>query len=251
MGQCTSCNRKKIGSGLCNECKMIQDNNLRQHQIESIKANLSIVFDNKIQTLIMNRFGMSEVTSHDRLMIGKLTKAAREEFRILVSGINRVQFEYVVPSANPNSNLGNMDWSQTLEKGHRGITFIDKRAERMNQCYLLAAYKTDIYCGASSALRAGRNEDAARAFEELTLFEEAGRVRKMALQEKNTSRNVSVNMNQLLDQVRQGGLALPYKCPSCGGSIKIDKDFDPDIKVCGYCGTPLDTTVISTMLKNI
>jgi hypothetical protein len=220
-------------------------------RIESIKANLSTVFDEKLQRLIDNRFGMSQISSHDHLMIGKLTRTDREKFRAVVASIDCEHFVYDTPSATGNGNdKGQMDWVRTMESGHGRIRFIDNRAEMMNQYYLKAAYKTDTYCGAAIALRAGRNEDAAKALEELTLFEEAGQVRKKALHEQNTSRNVSVNMNQLLDQVRQGGLALAYKCPSCGGSIKIDKDYNPGMKICGYCGTPLDTTLIASLIHN-
>jgi hypothetical protein len=252
LGQCVRCGRKKFGGGLCNDCINRENLEQKQNRIYSIKANLASAFDDKLQRLIENRFGMTQASSQDRLMLGKLTRDEREKFMTLVSGISTEQFCYEAPSQSGNGiDRGYMDWVRTMEKGHSRIRFADQRAEMMNQCYLKAAYRTDLYCGAAVALRAGRNEDAARALEELTLFEEAGQVRKRALHEQNTSRNVSVNMNQLVDQVRQGGLALAYKCPSCGGSIKIDKDYNPGMKVCGYCGTPLDTTVIASLINNM
>jgi hypothetical protein len=252
MGQCVRCGRKKLGSGLCSDCISREKIEQTQGRIISIKANLAAIFDDKLQKLIDNRFGMSQASSQDRLMLGKLTRVDREQFMHLVSYIDSEYFTYETPSQTGTGiDRGQMDWVRTMEKGHGRIRFADERAGMMNQCFLKAAYKTNLYCGAAVALRAGRNEDAAKAFEELTLFEEAGQVRKKALHEQNTSRNVSVNMNQLLDQVRQGGLALAYKCPSCGGSIKIDKDYNPGMKICGYCGTPLDTTVIASMISNL
>ncbi|HEY3419143.1 MAG TPA: hypothetical protein VGK23_01150 [Methanomassiliicoccales archaeon] len=252
LGKYVRCGRKKLGSGLCSECSSRELMEQRQNRVTSIKANLAASFDDKLQKSIDNRFGMTEASSQDRLTLGKLTRADREKFMNLVAGISTEKFACNVPSqTGAGYERGQMDWIRTMEKGHSNVRFADERAELMNQCYLKAAYKTDVYCGAAIALRAGRNEDAARALEELTMFEEAGHVRKKALHELNTSRNVSVNMNQLLDQVRQGGLALAYKCPSCGGSIRIDKDYNPGMKICGYCGTPLDTSVIASLIQHL
>jgi hypothetical protein len=152
----------------------------------------------------------------------------------LVMGIDAKHFTYQTPSPTGNGyDIGRMDWVLTMEKEHGRIRFASKRAEMMNQCYLKAAYKTDVYCGAAIALRAGRNEDAAKALEELTLFEEADQVRKRALHERNTSRNVPGEHEPAGGPGEAGRPGLVYECPSCGGSIRIDKEFNPGMKICG------------------
>jgi len=45
-------------------------------------------------------------------------------------------------------------------------------------------------------------------------------------------------MNELIDQVGTKGLAIPYRCSSCGATITIDKDSKKEgLKFCSYCGT--------------
>ncbi|MCG7844335.1 MAG: hypothetical protein MIO90_02760 [Methanomassiliicoccales archaeon] len=223
--------------------------------VGSIKNTLPKKFDQIIWEIVNNRFGMSKVTEDDWSMIHKLIITERERFISLVNGITTEQFvsgmRYVPNSKQPENVY--TGWERTLSCLDRSESpsYHDGRASEMNLCVNRAIRRINIYCDAEIAIRAGRFEDAARSYEFLTMYEEAGRIRKMALHERNTSRNVSVNMNQLIDQVRQGGLAFAYKCPSCGGSINIDKDFNPGMKVCGFCGTPLDTSVIASLIKNI
>jgi hypothetical protein len=237
---------------LCSVCRTQEEQLRRNQSIESIKTRLVALFDDRLQSHISNMFGMSSVTAEDRMMIGRLTRGEREEFRVVIAGIDTETFKCSTPSQSSSyPTVTQIEWYTALESGHPPYVKWDIRADRINHLFHQASYKTDLYCHAASSLRAGRHEDAANAFEKLTLFEEAGRVRKMALQEHNTSRNVSVNMNQLIDQVRAGGLALAYKCPSCGGSIRIDKDYNPGMKMCGYSGTPLDMTVMASLLKNL
>jgi DNA-directed RNA polymerase subunit RPC12/RpoP len=51
-------------------------------------------------------------------------------------------------------------------------------------------------------------------------------------------KHITVDMNELIDQISTKGLAIPYKCYSCGATITIDKDSKKDgLKFCSYCGT--------------
>ena len=254
MGQCPRCGRKQLlSSGLCSNCSIAESNERVRRNIEAIRARLPKMFDENLWNVVNRRFGMSGLTEKDWSMIDKLIRNDRQQFILLTSKIESEKFlsgSYYSPDTKKTTQYYS-NWEQTLEINYVSTVTWDNLASQMKACFDRVLSRAETYCTAEIAIRSGRYEDAAKAFEQLTLFEEAGRVRKMALQERNTSRNVSVNMNQLLDQVRNGGLALAYKCPSCGGSIKIDKDFDPGMRVCGYCGTPLDTTVIATMLKNI
>ncbi len=64
-------------------------------------------------------------------------------------------------------------------------------------------------------------------------------------------KNVTYDLNTLIEQLKSGGLVLPYKCPNCGGSIKIDKNYDGRMKMCAYCGSPIDTTLIASILSSM
>jgi len=65
-------------------------------------------------------------------------------------------------------------------------------------------------------------------------------------------RNGSVDVNQLLEKLKAGGLVSVYKCPSCGGSIKISGATSADkLSKCEYCGTILRTDDLVDFMKSI
>ncbi|MCE5261220.1 MAG: hypothetical protein LLG21_04485 [Euryarchaeota archaeon] len=58
------------------------------------------------------------------------------------------------------------------------------------------------------------------------------------LDDQKVIKHITVDMNELIDQVGTRGLAIPYKCQSCGATITIDKDSNKEgLKFCSYCGT--------------
>jgi hypothetical protein len=94
----------------------------------------------------------------------------------------------------------------------------------------------------------GRYEDAAKLCEAFGFFQEAGLAREKA--RLYTVKSVSVNLNDLVERIRTSGLVVPYKCPSCGANLKIDKDSSADgLKFCSYCGTCLDTQSLASILQ--
>jgi len=107
-----------------------------------------------------------------------------------------------------------------------------------------------IYAMEAERLRAaGRLDDAAAEYERLGLLEEAGRLREQA--RTQIVKNINVDVNQLLDQVRREGLVLAYKCPSCGGRLKISGDTGASsLRVCSHCGNTLDVKSIEDFLKH-
>ncbi|MDD1768320.1 MAG: zinc ribbon domain-containing protein [Methanomassiliicoccales archaeon] len=96
--------------------------------------------------------------------------------------------------------------------------------------------------------RAGNYEEAIRSYESLGLYDEAGRVRAKG----SIKKTVVVDLNELVDQLRYGGLVINYKCPSCGASITIDAKSDANgLKYCGYCGTAMDMQVLNDLLNTL
>ncbi|HOE52185.1 MAG TPA: hypothetical protein PKO24_00965 [Methanomassiliicoccales archaeon] len=84
--------------------------------------------------------------------------------------------------------------------------------------------------------KAGNFEKAAVILEKYRFWEEAGRMRR--LDDQKVIKHITVDMNELIDQVGTKGLAIPYKCQSCGATITIDKDSNKEgLKFCSYCGT--------------
>lgn len=96
---------------------------------------------------------------------------------------------------------------------------------------------------------AGRNEDAARIYESLGMWKEAGKARKEA--GSTTIKHVSVNLNDLLDKLREGGLAVPYKCRICGAVMTIDKNSKAEsLTRCAYCGTATNTDALLAIVQD-
>jgi len=74
--------------------------------------------------------------------------------------------------------------------------------------------------------KAGNFEKAAVILEKYRFWEEAGRMRR--LDDQKVIKHITVDMNELIDQVGTKGLAIPYKCQSCGATITIDKDSNKE-----------------------
>ena len=99
--------------------------------------------------------------------------------------------------------------------------------------------------------KAGRFEEAAQEYESVGMFEEAGRVRKQDRVIVVKQTQVSVDLNTLLQQVKDGGMVVVYRCPNCGGNIKISGDTPANgLNTCQYCNTPLKTLDLMEYLKS-
>ncbi len=98
--------------------------------------------------------------------------------------------------------------------------------------------------------KAGRHEDAGRLYEEFGMIDAAGAVRKKGKAQVVT--NISVNLNELLEKLKSGGLVSVYKCPNCGGSIKISGTTSTQkLSKCEYCGTVLQTDDLVNFIRDI
>lgn len=101
---------------------------------------------------------------------------------------------------------------------------------------------------------AGRFEEAAQLYEKAQAWESAGIARRKARTHYETRvvQNVQVNVNALLDRVREEGLVLRYKCPSCGSRIRISSQTSaPSLQRCDHCGSTLDTGATANYLRQI
>lgn len=97
--------------------------------------------------------------------------------------------------------------------------------------------------------KAGNYEKAAVLLEKYRFWEEAGRMRR--LDDQQVIKHITVDMNTLIDQVGTKGLAIPYKCSSCGASITIDKDSKKEgLKFCSYCGTAYNIDDMTKIIQH-
>lgn len=96
--------------------------------------------------------------------------------------------------------------------------------------------------------KAGNFEGSAKIFEAQKLWALAGKAREK--DRIQMVKHVTVDMNQLLDQIGTRGLAVPYKCHNCGASITIDKNSNVSgLKFCSYCGTAYNIEDMSKIVQ--
>jgi DNA-directed RNA polymerase subunit RPC12/RpoP len=104
---------------------------------------------------------------------------------------------------------------------------------------------------ASNIERAGRPLDAADIYEKkLKMYDKARVLRERDKQVTIKSTNVSLDLNQLLQQVKDGGIVAVYRCPHCGGKLKVDKNVDiTKLKICEHCGSEIESMDLADFLK--
>lgn len=102
--------------------------------------------------------------------------------------------------------------------------------------------------GAINFEKAGNFESAAKIYEQNKLWSLAGKVREKT--RVQTVKHVTVDMNQLIEQIGTRGLAIPYRCHTCGASITIDKNSSVSgLKFCSYCGSAYNIEDMSKIVQ--
>jgi len=90
-------------------------------------------------------------------------------------------------------------------------------------------------------------DEAIVIYDKYELWEDAGRCRKKQKETVTTHKHIHVDANDLFDQIRTQGLAVPYKCPNCSGTLKIDGK--KKLTECPFCGTELDIETLNDFVK--
>jgi DNA-directed RNA polymerase subunit RPC12/RpoP len=114
--------------------------------------------------------------------------------------------------------------------------------ERLSNCIRLIVVK--------HLVTARRFEDAAKLYEKLGMYEEAGKVRAKGGEISVKRTEVSVDLNTLLREVKEGGIVVVYRCPNCGGKVKVSKETSVDsLKYCEHCGSKIETMDLAEFLR--
>jgi len=105
---------------------------------------------------------------------------------------------------------------------------------------------------AQNLIRCGRILDAARVFEELKLYDKARELREKDRRIIIKKTDISVNLNALLQQVKDSGLVAVYRCPHCGGNLKIGKSTSLEsLRTCEHCGSEVETMDLVDFLEKV
>jgi DNA-directed RNA polymerase subunit RPC12/RpoP len=96
-------------------------------------------------------------------------------------------------------------------------------------------------------------EKAAELYEKWGMYESADKARAINNASNSfTIKNIALNLNKLIQQLREGGIATTYRCPSCGASINISGETSAEsLRFCNYCGTTLKTTDLVDFVQRI
>ncbi len=104
---------------------------------------------------------------------------------------------------------------------------------------------------AQHLILAERHEDAARTYERIGMWKEAGETRRMA-QRQQVVTQVHINVNDLFDQLRKMGLSASYTCPVCRSPSTITGDTRPDaLSKCQYCGSIIRQTDLIDAISKV
>lgn len=97
----------------------------------------------------------------------------------------------------------------------------------------------------------GRFLDAAEIYEKhMRLYEKARALREKEKQVTIRKIDVSVDLNEMIRQVRESGIVVVYRCPHCGGKLKIGGDTSvSSLKTCEHCGSEIETVDLADFLK--
>ena len=123
---------------------------------------------------------------------------------------------------------------ETLASGFRIVN-----REKLLDSELMRRFRMQLHIKQAENLeKAGRYEDASRIYELYGMYEKAGQLRQKQKQVVVKQTVVSVDLNSLLQQIKDGGIVVVYRCPHCGGNLKIGKEATIEsLKVCPYCSS--------------
>jgi hypothetical protein len=100
--------------------------------------------------------------------------------------------------------------------------------------------------------RVGRPLDAAVEYEHLKMYDKARQLREKDKQVIVKQTTIALDLNALLNQVRNEGLVAVYKCPNCGGNLRINKESTASsLRICVHCGKEIHAMDLTDFLKTV
>ncbi|MEM2463553.1 MAG: hypothetical protein QXY07_02595 [Candidatus Bathyarchaeia archaeon] len=278
MGSCPNCGRKVgffskdnchvCGKTVCPECEIplfkvgdasAKSSRLKPEYVVKVCSEECFTsFLNEIKTIINQNEIFSTYLTLDETYITEALKRAyvtylraRKDNKLLKSIFILVNFWY-------ERNRLYLEWPllTTEYKNYSTLLY-----EELYKHFFELKWKEEeakLLDDARYYERVGRYEDAAKVYEKLANMYEYWKLYDKAREMRDRARQllrekihvVTVDLNKILEQVRNGGLVVVYRCPNCGGKIKIDKGTElSKLQICEYCGFTLEPVDVADFLK--
>lgn len=187
------------------------------HQVEVKAANVDLDALNDLSTSIPLLVTQTIVSPQYQKLLSNEVRYLRGQFEVMFAPLEETD-------RNPR---GNLLW-QRLQKIRDYVNF---------------AHIPNL-------IKARRYEEAARYYEKQGMYEEAGKLREKDREVIIKKTEVTVDLNSLLKQIADGGIVAVYRCPHCGGKLKIGKETNAaSLRVCEHCNSEIATMDIADFLK--
>jgi DNA-directed RNA polymerase subunit RPC12/RpoP len=103
---------------------------------------------------------------------------------------------------------------------------------------------------ANNLEKAGLPLLAADVYEVLKMYDKARELREKEKQVIVKRTDISVDLNKMIQQVREGGIVVVYRCPHCNAPLKIGKDASVEsLRVCEHCGSEIEVMDLADFLR--
>ena len=100
--------------------------------------------------------------------------------------------------------------------------------------------------------KCGRTQDSAKIYEDLRMYDKARELRERDRHIFVKKTDVSINLNSLLQQVKDGGIVAIFRCPHCGGKLKIsEKTTLNSLSKCEHCGSEIESMDLADFFKTV
>ena len=84
------------------------------------------------------------------------------------------------------------------------------------------------------------------------MYAEAGKARAKSSEIKIRRTEVSVDLNSLLGELKEGGIIAVYRCPHCGGKLKVSKESELEsLRSCEHCGSEIEAVDLADFLRSV
>ena len=134
-----------------------------------------------------------------------------------------------------------------FEPNHQGFYHI---YDYLEKSLFDRIYKKALLKKAKIFFKVRRFEEAAQLYENLGMYEEAGKARAEDKYLSIKRTEVSVDLNSLLRQIKDGGLIVVYRCPHCSAPLKVNKETKMEsLRVCKHCNSEIESMDITEFLK--